>query len=112
MSVAAHAVGDASPGVGWAGRGRVDTGADVARVLAAVKAGSRRRDRTSSIRRVVEQADVLDLASPDATRTLPVVSELAGLLSLTWAGGLKRGATAVVAGSTSLLFALLAEAVA
>jgi len=53
-------------------------------------------------------ASVRPVAAPEADgRVLPVAPPLAGLLS---AGGLRRGSTVAVSGSTSLLLALLAEA--
>lgn len=110
MSVAARIegpVGDDRPGRAWIERGRIDTGADVARVLAAVSAVGQRRDRTASLDRVVDRADEIALTTPDAARVLPVVPELAGLLP--WPGGIRRGATLSAMGSASLLFTLLAE---
>jgi len=47
------------------------------------------------------------LADPESSAVLPVVGPLAGLLS---GGGLRRGSTVSVHGSTALLLALLAEA--
>lgn len=94
----------------WTGLGRIDTGADVAHVLAAVRAAGRRRDRTAALTRVVDRAEALGLTEPDGARILPVVPELAGLLP--WPGGIRRGATLAATGSTSLLFTLLADAMA
>lgn len=74
----------------WAGTGRIDTGEDVARVLAAVTTASRSRDRTADLDRVVSRADEVVLAEPDPTRILPVAAELAQIFSLTLAGGARQ----------------------
>lgn len=57
--------------------------------------------------RAVGVASDLATAADDRSRMLPVHQALAGLLP--W-GGLRRGSTVAVRGSTSLLFALLAQA--
>lgn len=111
MSVAARVDatdGDAAPARTWTGRGRIDSGDDVERVLAAVTALGQRRQRTADLARVAGRADEVALTEPDGARVLPVAAELAPLLP--WPGGLRRGATVEVTGSTSLLFALIAEA--
>ena len=59
--------------------------------------------------RVVGVASGLAAAPGDRARVLPVHAELADLLP--W-GGLRRGSTVAVRGSTALLLALLAEATA
>jgi hypothetical protein len=58
---------------------------------------------------VVAVASGLTAVPTDPSRVLPVNAELAGLFP--W-GGLRRGSTIAVRGSTGLLFALLAEATA
>jgi hypothetical protein len=90
----------------WNGDARIDSRADVERVLTAIADTGRRRDLTAGMNRVVDRADDTAFTAPDAARSVPVVAELAGLLP--WPGGLRRGATIAATGSTSLLFALLA----
>ncbi|GGM22572.1 hypothetical protein ACFFX1_11050 [Dactylosporangium sucinum] len=110
MSVAARIDGpvdDDRPRRAWTGR-RIDSKADVARVLAAVGEAGQRRERTSTLNRVVDRAADVALTQPDAARVMPVVPELAGLLP--WPGGIRRGATLSALGSASLLFTLVAEA--
>ncbi|MFB9319817.1 hypothetical protein [Cryptosporangium minutisporangium] len=66
------------------------------------------RARTATLRRPIGRAS--DLAAGhelDPAVELPIVAELRPLLPAGW-GGLRRGATVAVPGSTSLLFALLA----
>jgi hypothetical protein len=77
--------GVAAPtGTTWAGAGRIDSGADIARVLAAVNAAGRSRERTAEMPQAVERADDVTLDRPDASRVLPVGREVAKLLSLTY----------------------------
>ncbi|MFJ2087557.1 hypothetical protein ACIOBK_33870 [Micromonospora chokoriensis] len=59
--------------------------------------------------RVIERADDVAPIAPDASRLLPVVPELSGVLP--WPG-LRRGATVAVLGSASLVLALLAAPMA
>jgi hypothetical protein len=89
----------------WNGDARIDSRADVERVLAVLADTRRGRDLTAGMNRVVDRADDTALIVPDAARSVPVVAELVGLLP--WPG-LRRGATIAATGSTSLLFALLA----
>ncbi|GAB1639640.1 hypothetical protein [Krasilnikovia sp. MM14-A1259] len=93
----------------WAGAGRIAGPADVARVIAEVNAAGLGRDRTAALARSVATADDVALTGPDASRTLPVLPELAGLFP---AGGLRRGSVITATGSTSLLMALIAPVVA
>ncbi|WP_204015030.1 hypothetical protein [Virgisporangium aurantiacum] len=81
-------------------------------MLAEVTATGHRRQRTTAMTRVVERASTTALDEPDDVRVMPLASELLQLVSLAWPGGLKRGATVVASGATSLLFALLAEPMA
>ncbi len=61
------------------GAGRIAGGADIARVLAAVNAGGRQRERTAELARVVERPDGVALNRPDISRVLPVAPEVAEL---------------------------------
>lgn len=92
----------------WTRQGRLDSGEDVARVLAAVTTVGQRRDRTAGMTRVVGRTTEVALTEPDAARVLPIVAEFADLMP--WPGGIRRGATLAATGSTSLIYALLAEA--
>jgi len=95
-------------GPAWVGAGRINGGADVARVLAAVNTTGQLRKRTTEMSQAVERAGDVALDRPDARRVLPVASEIADLLA--WPGGIRRGTTVAALGSTSLLMALLTEA--
>jgi hypothetical protein len=109
VSAGARRGGAAAPaGTTWAGAGRIDGGADIARVLAAVNAAGQSRERTAEMPQAVERADDVALDRPDASRVLPVGREVAELLP--WPGGIRRGTTVAAIGSTSLLMALLSEA--
>lgn len=86
----------------WTGR-TVANRDDVQRAIAELT----RHDRsgTSALARAVQTGDDIELR-PDASRLLPVVDELKGILP--WPGGLPRGSTIAAVGSASLLLALLA----
>ncbi|OJF12998.1 hypothetical protein [Couchioplanes caeruleus] len=58
---------------------------------------------------LVQTVDEAALEAPDASRVLPVLPELAAG-PLPWPGGIRRGATVSVRGSTSLVLALLSDA--
>lgn len=98
----------APSGSPWLGAGRITGGTDVARVLAAVNAAGLSRERTVEMPQAVERAEDIVLVRPDASRVLPVASEIAELLP--WPGGIRRGTTVAALGSTSLLMALLTDA--
>ncbi|OJF14524.1 hypothetical protein [Couchioplanes caeruleus] len=91
----------------WSGRGQLAGPEDVRRLLDEVNTAGLGRGNTALAARLVQSADEAELAAPDASRVLPVIPELArGLLP--WPGGIRRGATVAVSGSTSLLMAMLA----
>lgn len=98
-----------APPTSWTGSGRIEPGIDVAGVLAAVNAASIHRDCTMNLAHAVERAGDVG-QTPDVARIMPVIPELTGLLP--WPGGLRRGATVATVGCTSMIFALLTEAMA
>src|SRR6266511_1241718 len=98
-----------SPRVGgWAGWGRIETPADVARLLSAANHAGTPRAGTEQMARLVDTATSVMPGNLDATRVLPVAAELADLLP--WPG-LVRGAAIAAVGSGSLLLTLLGGAV-
>lgn len=99
-----------APGSPWSGAGRRASNTDIADVLAAVNAASLGRDRTNTLVHAVGRAGDVRLSRPDAAKIMPVIPELAGLLP--WPGGIRRGATVAAVGCTSMLFALLTQAMA
>src|SRR6266536_1117425 len=94
----------------WSRARRFDRPMDGARLLAAVNAAGQRRDRTATLTRAVDRARDVVMSQPDGARIVPVAPELAGLLP--WPGGVRGGTTVAAVGSTSLLFALIADGVA
>jgi hypothetical protein len=92
----------------WAGDGRIAGPDDVRRILADVNTAGLRRDITALATQLVQSADEAALTEPDVGRVLPAYPAIAELLP--WPGGIRRGATVAVVGSTSLLMALLAGA--
>ncbi|MEV4705459.1 hypothetical protein [Actinoplanes sp. NPDC049316] len=93
----------------WDGPRRVAGREDVQRILAEVTNAGLHRGNTALAHRLVQTVDTAALETPDAARVLPVMAELAAGL-LPWPGGIRRGATVSVRGSTSLVLALLSEA--
>src|SRR6266545_4150007 len=93
---------------GWAGWGRIETPADVARLLSAANHAGTPRAGTEQMARLVDTATSVMPRNLDATRVLPVAAELADLLP--WPG-LVRGAAIAAVGSGSLLLTLLGGAV-
>jgi hypothetical protein len=92
----------------WSGNGRIAGRDDVRRLLREVNAAGLSRDTTALATRLVQSAEDVGLDEADLARVLPAPSALAGLLP--WPGGIRRGATVAAVGSTSLVIALLAEA--
>jgi hypothetical protein len=68
------------------------------------------RDNTALAAKLVQSADDAALTDPDAARLLACPPELADLSP--WPDGIRRGATVAAVGSTSLLMALMAPAMA
>ena len=89
----------------WSGQARISGPADVQRVLADMNAAGQRRDSTALASQLVQSADAVSIIESD---TAPAA--VAGLLP--WPGRIRRGATVVAIGSTSLIMCLLAEAMA
>src|SRR4051794_35287791 len=100
-------VSHASPASTWTGAGRIDSPADVERLLGTVNAAAGRRTTTGDRLRVVDQADAV-LSDAGPARRIAVHPLLAPLLP--WSGGLRRGATVAAVGATSLQLALLGSA--
>ena len=83
--------------------------ADIPRMLADVNdTGRQHRTATARVGDVVERAADVAAGRPEITRTLPVVDELAELLT-PWRA-LRRGSTIAATGSPSLLMTLLGGA--
>ena len=93
----------------WSGDGRIAGRDDVRRLLRQVNAAGLSRDTTALANHLVQLAEDLGLADADLTRVLPAPPALASLFP--WPGGIRRGATVAAVGSTSLVIALLAEAI-
>ncbi|GAA3948087.1 hypothetical protein [Actinoplanes auranticolor] len=96
------------PRPSWSGDGRIAGPADVRRLLRDVNAAGLSRDTTALATHLVQPAEDIGLAEADLARVLPAPPALAGLFP--WPGGIRRGATVAAVGSTSLVIALLAEA--
>ena len=94
----------------WSGHGRIAGPADVQRVLAGVNAAGLQRDNTALASQLVQSANAVGITEGDIARVLPTHPALAGLLP--WPGGIRRGATVAAIGSTSLVIAFLATAMA
>ncbi|GAA3943127.1 hypothetical protein [Actinoplanes auranticolor] len=92
----------------WSGDGRIAGPDDVHRLLRDVNAAGRSRDTTALAIHLAQSADDVGLGEADLARVLPAPPALAGLLP--WPGGIRRGATVAAVGSTSLVIALLTEA--
>ena len=75
-----------------------------------MNAAGQRRDSTALASQLVQSADAVSIIESDTARVLPAPAAMAGLLP--WPGGIRRGATVVAIGSTSLIMCLLAEAMA
>lgn len=95
------------PGDRHAWPGVIRTAADVHRVLNDINQQGLTRGNTTALAHAVQQADEVGLR-PDTTKLLPLPQPLHGLLP--WPGGIRRGATVAMVGSTSLLMVLLAAA--
>lgn len=92
----------------WSGDTRIAGPDDDRRVLEEVSQAGLERSNTSLAPRLVQSAADTALAVPDSVRVLPAFPALAPLLP--WPGGIRRGATVCVLGSTSTLLALLSGA--
>ena len=78
--------------------------------MADINAAGLDRNTTALATRLVQPAGEVAFGESDIARVLPVDPALAGLLP--WPGGIRRGATVAAVGSTSVLIALLASAMA
>jgi hypothetical protein len=92
----------------WSGDGRITGRDDVGRLLRDVNAAELSRDTTVLATQLVQPAEDIGLADADLARVLPAPPALAG--PFPWPGGIRRGATVAAVGSTSLVIALLADA--
>jgi hypothetical protein len=94
----------------WAGVGQIAGPEDPRRIMAEINAAGLDRTNTATATRLVWTAEDVAVAEPDLTQVLPAHPALRALLP--WPGGIRRGATVAAVGSTSLLIALLASAMA
>ncbi|MGW4947253.1 hypothetical protein ACWEOZ_37360 [Actinoplanes sp. NPDC004185] len=92
----------------WSGDRRIAGPDDVRRLLREVNAAGPSRDTTALATHLVQPVEDFGLADSDLARVLPAPPAIAGLFP--WPGGIRRGATVAAVGLTSLVIALLVEA--